>query len=798
MTLVWSHIALIVSLALAILFWMIGLVAIQWNLRLKDQPYFWFNHLYAVTSVWLIVRILQHVPFDQNWYPIFSRTVFSGLILWTWILTQFVCTLFHHQYSRKTQRIGIGITVGTLPVIWFSEWLVTGQVIVRTAIDGTCFHGVKVGPLYLPVVMTILSFLGLLAVRILHSTRISGQEKRLMATGIFLFIAACTNDMIKTFFNISWIQICDTAAIPVGLSFIIVQIQRSKRLQQELTQMVDERTADLKKQQQTMKAILESSQDWIWTIGVDGIHSYSNPAVLNILGVKPEDIMGSGLYDRLHPEDRIMVQTLWQQSKNTRSGWKGMLLRWQHQDGTYRYLESNSVPILGPTGELLGYHGVDRDITERYLAEILLKESEQRFRTVLENLEHVAVQAYEPDGTITFWNKASENIYGFSSEQVFGKNLLELLHGMENRDEERGLMERAIQTGYLPPAGLIHVIRQDGSRVSVLANRVLHTRSGNLPEFFCFDVDVSQRLQAEEENQRLRIYLNNIIDSVPSVLVGVDDQRRVCLWNIAAARSTGMCADAAMGVPVERVLPGLANHVVIIQEALMERKTVTQYRIMRLINNEPCFEDIAVCPLMGGDALGAVIQVEDVTERVRMEEMMIQSEKMLSIGGLAAGMAHEINNPLGVILNASQNILRRTSLEIPANIDAAQTVGTTLTAVNAYLEKRDILLFLQDIRDTSLRAADIVANILSFSRKSQGEKRPVDIAELLDHTVSLAACDHNLKNQYDFRRIAIEREYNSETPMVICQTGLIQQVFLNILRNGAQALFEIGTGQARG
>jgi signal transduction histidine kinase len=83
-------------------------------------------------------------------------------------------------------------------------------------------------------------------------------------------------------------------------------------------------------------------------------------------------------------------------------------------------------------------------------------------------------------------------------------------------------------------------------------------------------------------------------------------------------------------------------------------------------------------PLMGGAGRGVVIRIDDITQRLSLEEMMVQSEKMLSVGGLAAGMAHEINNPLGAILHNVQNIRRRLSPELPKNQEQASELGIDL------------------------------------------------------------------------------------------------------------------------
>jgi signal transduction histidine kinase len=113
-----------------------------------------------------------------------------------------------------------------------------------------------------------------------------------------------------------------------------------------------------------------------------------------------------------------------------------------------------------------------------------------------------------------------------------------------------------------------------------------------------------------------------------------------------------------------------------------------------------------------------------------------------------------------------------------------------LKALRNYLDRREIATFLEDIRSSGQRAADVVSNMLSFSRKSEKAGSSESLSELLDRTLVLAGSDYDLKKKYDFRQIEIVREYDSNAPNVVCQAGKIQQVFLNILRNGAEAMQE--------
>ncbi|WDP91989.1 MAG: cache domain-containing protein [Desulfobacter sp.] len=178
----------------------------------------------------------------------------------------------------------------------------------------------------------------------------------------------------------------------------------------------------------------------------------------------------------------------------------------------------------------------------------------------------------------------------------------------------------------------------------------------------------------------------------------------------------------------------------------------------------------------------------DISGRKKAEALMIQTEKMITVGGMAAGMAHELNNPLAGMIQSAQVIKNRMNPTLPANVAAAKKVGISLEGLGEYARQRDILNFLDTIVATGDRAARIVSNMLNFIRKKPGEKSFGDIGRIMDQSIELAVNDFSLAKNYDIRQVRITKTYAPDLPAVLCEEINIQQVFFNMLKNAAQAM----------
>jgi len=315
-----------------------------------------------------------------------------------------------------------------------------------------------------------------------------------------------------------------------------------------------------------------------------------------------------------------------------------------------------------------------------------------------------------------------------------------------------------------------------------------HDHDGQAVRILGIRREITDRKSAELEIERLKNYLANIINSMPSMLVGIDSGDIVTEWNPQAEKLTGIPAEEALGRQICEVIPEFSYWIDAMRGEIKRQRTASMEKVLIEKRGERHFYDLMGYPLIANGVKGAVIRIEDVTEQSRIQELMIQTEKMMSLGGLAAGMAHEINNPLGIVTQAVHNIERRVFSDLDANRKAAEEIGVNLDVIRAYFEKRQVLEFIGSIREASSRATRIINNMLQFSRRSETIMQKASLAWIIDQALELASGDYDLKKKYDFRNIDIIRDYVPDMPDVPMVTVEIEQVMLNLLKNAAQAM----------
>jgi PAS domain S-box-containing protein len=303
--------------------------------------------------------------------------------------------------------------------------------------------------------------------------------------------------------------------------------------------------------------------------------------------------------------------------------------------------------------------------------------------------------------------------------------------------------------------------------------------------------ELAERRRRQDAEQNFQMLFRQMLDAFALHEIVCDGRGKPIDYRFLAVNPafellTGLKAEQIVGRTVLDVLPGI------------ETWWIDTYGQVALTGKPAHFEHFSselgrhYSVTAFSPAYGQFVALfTDTTERLQTQALLVQAEKMRSVAGLAAGVAHEINNPLGVVAQAADNIERRVFGDLPGNQSAAQEVGIDLADLRAYLDRRDIRAFLTDIREATGRATRIVANMLEFSRRADSERTPADLAALFDRALTLAMTDLDLRKRCDLRHVRITRDIAPDVPPVPVVAVEIEQVLLNLIVNAAQSMADL-------
>ncbi|SDB28576.1 PAS domain S-box-containing protein [Desulfonatronum thiosulfatophilum] len=257
----------------------------------------------------------------------------------------------------------------------------------------------------------------------------------------------------------------------------------------------------LRESEERFRLSMDATNDGVWDWDIQTDQVYYSPGYARMLGYESTDIpthVNSWL-DLIHPDDREEAFKRNFDCIENRIESFAVEFRMQSRDGAWKWiLGRGRAASRDASGRAIRMIGTHQDITERKRAEDALRESEARFRNLFEHVPTVAVQGYGMDGTILFWNKAAETIYGYTPNEALGKNLCDLIIPAEMRPEVVGEIKKMTETGIPAPAAELILKRKDGSRVPVFTSHAIFQIPGSSPELICIDVDLTELKQTEQ------------------------------------------------------------------------------------------------------------------------------------------------------------------------------------------------------------------------------------------------------------------------------------------------------------
>ncbi len=269
---------------------------------------------------------------------------------------------------------------------------------------------------------------------------------------------------------------------------------------------------------------------------------------------------------------------------------------------------------------------------------------------------------------------------------------------------------------------------------------------------------ISEKREKEKELSRLRNYLSNIIDSMPSMIIGIDSTGIVTQWNQSTEIRTGVKAGEAIGNTIDAYLGSLLPNIAFIKEKLGRREIFRELNHSSDSEDGVKYENITIYPLVANGIDGGVIRIDDVTREKDLEFKLSHKNKMDAIGQLAAGVAHDFNNMLAGIMGAAQVL---------------QYGNDNLTDKEKQLI--DIII------NSSTRASELTAKLLAFGRKGRLDSTPVSIHAVVEDTIKI------LERSID-KRVGIVPFLDAKRESVVGDNSALQNALMNLSINAAQAM----------
>ena len=330
-------------------------------------------------------------------------------------------------------------------------------------------------------------------------------------------VKACTHEVIKNG-KIAWQEWRDRAIFDeqgqiIKYHSIGIDITERKRAEEALRQS-----------EEKFRALVETTSDWIWEVDSNGIYIYASPQVESLLGHTPEEVIGKTPFDFMPPEEARRVGEIFATIVEECKPFYNLENINLHKDGRQLVLETSGVSIFDDKGNLTGFRGVDRDITERKRSEEEVRREKERVEQYL-NIAGVMLGTINADEKITMMNKRGCEILGCKEGEFIGKNWFDLLVPQELRDELRGVFCK-LMDGDIEPVEFYEnpLITKDGEeKLLAFHNTFIKDPNGQITGVLFSAEDITERKRAEEERAKLHAQLNHArkMESIGTLAGGI-------------------------------------------------------------------------------------------------------------------------------------------------------------------------------------------------------------------------------------------------------------------------------------
>ena len=558
------------------------------------------------------------------------------------------------------------------------------------------------------------------------------------------------------------------------------------------------------------RSLVETTSDWIWETDARGVYTYSSPSAENILGYTTKEILGKTPFDFILPEESEEIATIFQRILANREPIVRLENTNRHKDGRIVILETSGTPFFNFLGQLLGYRGVDRDITERKLAEETLRMSEERFRSFVENANDI-VYSLTPDGVFTYVSPNWTEILGHNAQEVVGQSFRNFVHP-EDISRCYVLLKQIIVTGEKINGVEYRVKHKNGSwRWHVSNASSICNTDGKIISFIGIGRDITERKRFEAKirlnearlesllkiNQYSSESIQELLDFALDEAIALTSSKigyiyfynenkkeftlntwskevmkectvvqpqtiyqleKTGIWGEAVRQARPiMVNDFAAPNPLKKGLPeGHSKlHKYLTIPVFSEGRIVA---VVAVANKSDDYNDSDIRQLnLMMDAVWKVVQRKKIEEELkeseaRLRELNFTKDKFFSI------IAHDLKNPFNCIIGYSDLMVEQIQEKNYEEIDEYARI----------------------IQKSSLQAMDLLANLLEWSRLQTGKIKfnpeSIEIAALINEVTELLIPSAQQKS------ISISKEVQQNISVIV-DKYMISTILRNLISN---------------
>lgn len=510
----------------------------------------------------------------------------------------------------------------------------------------------------------------------------------------------------------------------------------------------------VERSQRGYRDLIDTFDDLLFSVSIDGKILAANRSFADLVGYSFTDLIGRPIDDLFDVMDggRAADQALPRFLE--RRHWYGVMRIQLKRDSSTRFLQC-SLHVLVRDGRDQGICVLAHDITQE-------RENEARFTELFETLQE-GVYVATPDGHFESVNPSFARMLGYPNrEELLNRSLSDFLLDPEQWE---------VHQRDLALSGSIHgqeltLRRRDGSTVTCLhAATLIRDTGGRARRHQGTIVDITERREMEQRLHREQEFARRLVESYPDMVVAVDRKGHYTFISPRSKELLGFAPEQLIGTLLwDRMAPRDRKQVRASFESMLAgEKTQSSIEYLeRREDGEMRLFRASASPLYGasGQIEGVVAAARDITDAKRIEQQLIQTERLAAMGQMIAGVAHELNNPLTAVLGVTELLRDSASDEV---------------------SRRQLELAHRQAR----RAAQIVQNLLAFSRPPQPHKVCVHLSDLIQRSLQLH--EHSLRTN----GISLDFVPKPDLPLVMGDASQLTQVFLNLITNAEQAIREV-------